>query len=474
MDTRTNSDFTISQLSAMTVGQVWRECGQDKAVITPLVMMAAAHVAAEHGFALPTTEQEQALFAKAAEAQLTIHTGGLFTDVIAKAFAAMHTQAPMPDHIVAGYNAGRTCADKRSLCHAPATSMYFGNDGFVSACCYSRFNTFGRIPDDTIADIWFGRAIADMRAQLQSNVLPFGCEKCADQLAAGNHKGLLAGNFDPFAAAPVTPGLMQKLTAVWRKPQPVYPVSMEFELSNKCNLECDMCTGAFSSLIREKRENKPPLPDMYGADFVKQLEAFVPHLREAKFLGGEPFLIDIYYEIWDLLIAKNPACNINITTNGTAFSTKIERVLEKLNCQIIISLDSLDKGRYERIRRNATLERTLANVERFLAFTVKRGRPLALAACPMTTNWQDVPALLDFANARGATLFFNTVHYPESLSLRYAPASDQQRMVEELTDAVDRTTPATAIQANNVNAVNDLKRQVEAWLRDRANTEAMA
>jgi hypothetical protein len=41
------------------------------------------------------------------------------------------------------------------------------------------------------------------------------------------------------------------------------------------------------------------------------------------FLGGEPFLIEL-----------NPDCNVSITTNGTVFTEKVKRVLQKLNCQI--------------------------------------------------------------------------------------------------------------------------------------------
>ena len=33
-----------------------------------------------------------------------------------------------------------------------------------------------------------------------------------------------------------------------------YPSVLEFELINTCNLECVMCTGEYSSLIRAKRE----------------------------------------------------------------------------------------------------------------------------------------------------------------------------------------------------------------------------
>ncbi len=58
--------------------------------------------------------------------------------------------------ILNDYNASRQCVDKGSICHAPENSMYFGRDGLVSACCYSRSNPMGSYPGQSIEDIWFG------------------------------------------------------------------------------------------------------------------------------------------------------------------------------------------------------------------------------------------------------------------------------------------------------------------------------
>jgi MoaA/NifB/PqqE/SkfB family radical SAM enzyme len=78
-----------------------------------------------------------------------------------------------------------------------------------------------------------------------------------------------------------------------------YPRVMEFELSNECNLECVMCNGYFSSSIRKNREKLPASVSPYNDQFVDELDQFIPHLTDAKFLGGEPFMIDIYLKIWE-------------------------------------------------------------------------------------------------------------------------------------------------------------------------------
>ena len=465
--------YTTEHLASLTVGEAWRACDEDKAAMYAVVALVAKRVADEEGFRMPASEGEQAAFLKTAEGQLHGNTGETFDHVIAKVFRMLRNPEPLPADKIAAFNAVRSCKDTRSLCHAPATSMYFGRDGNVSACCYSRWNAFGRYPDNSVSEIWFGQKIADMRSELQRNTLPAGCEKCADQLNAGNYKGLLASNFDRFVEAPSAGTALSKLTALFQKKKPpAYPIRMEFELSNKCNLECAMCSGAFSSLIRQNREKKAPLPDQYDAAFVEQLKEFIPHLKEAKFLGGEPFLIDIYYDIWEIFIETNPTCEISITTNGTAFSPKIKRILDRLNAHIIVSLDSLDKAAYEGIRKNATMERTLANVENFIEVCRQRGRPVSLAVCPMTSNWQGVPDLLAFANSRQSVIYFNTVHYPENLSLKYASADEQRQMLKVLSHRV--RDPENDIERGNFAALQGLIQQIEAWLQERAPALAFA
>jgi MoaA/NifB/PqqE/SkfB family radical SAM enzyme len=371
---------------------------------------------------------------------------------------------PLPKDAIENYNAVRKCRDKRSLCHAPSYSMYFGRDGYVSACCYSRANPLGRYPEQSISEIWFGSKTAELRRRLRCNELPSGCETCAEQLIARNLKGLLAGQFDSLALSPRVVQIkgMFQTGAAER-----YPSRLEFELSNKCNLECQMCSGFFSSSIRSNREGLPALPMVYDRGFVEQLREFVPHLKEAKFYGGEPFLVDLYYEIWELCIEANPSCNVFITTNGTVYTEKVKRVMEHLNCEIILSLDSLNQKTYESIRQNASFARTMSNLEEFAEINRKKGKTLTLAVCPMTSNWRELPAIVEFANDKGTTLFFNTVVLPREMSLKSLRVQEQAEIIQFLRGAMK--PPANATQATNQQALEDLCRQVEHWMVEKEN-----
>ena len=122
---------------------------------------------------------------------------------------------------------------------------------------------------------------------------------------------------------------------------------MEFEMSNQCNLECIMCNGYVSSSIRQNRDKLPPVHSPYDEKFVTQLRPFIPHLREAKFFGGEPFLIPLYFKMWDAMMEINPSINIFVITNGTVLTDKVKTLLSLGNFELAVSIDSIRKDRYE-------------------------------------------------------------------------------------------------------------------------------
>lgn len=366
--------------------------------------------------------------------------------------------------IIAEYNAVRRCADKGALCHAPESSMFFGRDGTVSACCYSRSAPFGSYPSQTVSEIWNSAQARSMRIALRKNTLPEGCGLCADKLMARNFTQLVAQSFDALALPPASSTPLDRIAKRLFPREPErWPLQMEFELSNKCNLACTMCSGFYSSTIRATRDKLPALPEVYDDAFVEQLRPFLPHLRRAKFLGGEPFLIDVYYKIWDLLIELNPACDVSVTTNGTVFNKAVKRVLERLNCQVIISLDSVNKPTYEQIRINAKMERTLENVDAIMEVNRRKGKPLFIAVCPMASNWREIPDLVRFANARGMSVIFNIVVFPMEHSLQSLPQETKREIVELFRSAC--SAPMNAIESGNYTALSDLSNQVDYWSR---------
>lgn len=349
--------------------------------------------------------------------------------------------------VIREYNKTRINPSDSILCHAPFKSIYFGHHGWAHACCYNRKHILGEYPKQSIRDIWFGAEADKLRAYIKNNDLSLGCRGCREQLIAGNFDAVKTRQYD------------DKVLNGNR-----FPSVMEFELSNVCNLECEMCTGEFSSLIRTKREKLPPLEIPYNTEFVHQLEEFIPHLEEVKFYGGEPFLIDIYYDIWDKIRAINPDVRISVQTNGTTLNNRVKELLEHTNFHINISFDSLQKNTYEFIRKNATLERTLENISWFREYTARKKTFFGISVCAMQQNWQELPAFIQFCNAMDAPVYFHTVLAPSHCSIRTLRSEEIKEVVDYLSGF---TLPeATEIQRKNKQHYQGLINQFSKWYED--------
>ena len=290
---------------------------------------------------------------------------------------------------------------------------------------------------------------------MRRNALPQGCQICVEQFSSHNFGGLRARFYDKHAEE------------TWGEDTGRFrprPKVMEFEISNVCNLECTMCNGNFSSAIRGHREGLPQPKRPFDSRFVEQLDPYIPHLAEAKFLGGEPFLNNLYYQIWERIAAINPAIEVSIITNGTILTDKVKRALEPLNAHINLSLDALDPANYERIRVNAKFDQVMANFAYFREFVARKRTAMTVSVCPMKQNWRELPHFLTFCNERNIKLFFNTVWYPEEASLRYLPPARLQEILDYLQDI--HVPDESGVRGINKSNYLDLIHQIEAF-RDR-------
>jgi len=212
----------------------------------------------------------------------------IISKIFRKAGLIKGYEGKLPGEIYESYYQSRTISQKKYLCHAPFNNMYFNSVGDIANCWLTFDNPEKYSEDRTLKEIWFGEKFTSLRNNIKNFDLGNRCKTCQYYLEHHNHVNILARAYDN--EYPITD----------------FPSMMEFELSNTCNLECTMCTGLLSSSIRSNREKLPPLKSPYGKKFVEELKEFIPHLHEARFNGGEPFLIQMYLEIWDLIFELNP------------------------------------------------------------------------------------------------------------------------------------------------------------------------
>ena len=303
------------------------------------------------------------------------------------------------------FNAFRPEGSKPLFCYVPFNSLTFSFQGKVFACTYNREKLLGTYPEQSIREIWTGEEARRLREYMQHNDLDYGCQHCKyffDKRKFSNLKPMV---FDKYAD----------------NTGAAYPRVLEFELSNECNLECQMCVGEVSSSIRKNREKLPPIRMPYDAEFVKQLEEFIPHIKEAKFFGGEPFLISLYFDIWEKMLSINPSIEFFLITNGTHWNNKIRSILERGHFEIAISIDALNKQKMESIRKNANFDKVIENIHHFNDYARRNNRRISLSFTVQQDNWEEFPKMIEFCNELGAHIYVSYLEWPVKFAISSLP-----------------------------------------------------
>lgn len=374
--------------------------------------------------------------------------------------------------VIDRYAATRQGTNCALVCHAPTVNLNFEQNGNVRACCYNTTQVLGQWPAQSIREIWDGMQLRELREHISHNNLGGGCTECGKMLESGNFQGVRARYYDEFAPD----SLQEKLKETWKRIMvaTTYPKVMEFELSNRCNLECVMCNGYFSSSIRKNREKLPAFESPYDDRFVDELEEFLPHLTDAKFLGGEPFMIDIYLTIWERIRKVNPNIRIHITTNGTFLTDRVKKLLEGLRAGIILSIDSVSRETYSKIRVNGDFDRVMSHLKYLHDYTRRKNTFLSMAVCPITLNWQELPNMLRFCIDRDILLYFNAVFSPAHLSLRELPDHSLEEVIRFLAakKMVDAGRDSRSPRAMSIRAYSDFVLQLKGWLKEKEEHSA--
>jgi MoaA/NifB/PqqE/SkfB family radical SAM enzyme len=376
---------------------------------------------------------------------------------------------PLSPEIVSRFKKAMGLPPASLLCAAPFNNIAFNTQGYAGVCFQSYFyEEHLRYPNATIREIWFSEEFQRLREGIRRHDLEYKCGQCKRFLEDGN-----------FTAAPIN-GYNR-----YRESLSEYPTTMEFELSNNCNLECVMCIGSLSAKIRRNREKLPPLRNPYDRNFVEQLREFIPHVQEMKFLGGEPLLIKHYYQIWDLTLGIRPGTLFFVTTNGTTLTDRFKGILARGNFQISLSLDSMVEETYRKIRIGSDFKTVFRHLEYYRDYHRARKGALHVTVNPMRMNWQEIPEFINFGNRQGIKIWLHTVERPEDLALWSLPARDLERIIERLGRArivAPRGVDEHVLRENRDVFDAFLNKQLVSWHQQalrrerapRASTEASA
>jgi MoaA/NifB/PqqE/SkfB family radical SAM enzyme len=351
----------------------------------------------------------------------------------------------MDKRILKEYNQYRS-SEYPTICYAPTKNMYLDIFGNITSCCFNRGISVGKYPEMSLKEIWNGKSYTQLREDVDNLDFNKWCGFCKYDLENKNYEGFKGKYWDYIS-----------LNNNW-------PTRIEFELTNKCNLECVMCNGDWSHLIRKNREKLDPIKMVYDEKFVEQLEEFIPSLHETLFIGGEPFAINIYYDIWEKMVELNNKCNIIIQTNGTILNNRIKKLLDNGKFTINISLDSLNEKNYNAIRVNADFNVVMKNLEYYMEYCKKRGTSFSITPTIIKQNCLELENFVNFANERGIGVYFHTAELPKECSVRDNSLNELKKIYDIMTKF--KFTENTWQEKDNKENAKSIIYKIDLWKRE--------
>jgi len=284
----------------------------------------------------------------------------------------------------------------KNFCVMPFVGGIIKYNGDIDVCCQIEKNNKNNfnIKTDSFKKWTKSNYRIDLQKDFLSNKKPEACKNCWNtELQGSNSLRKLKNNEYKINYFKNIEKFLK------RYPLAHDPIEWEMQITNLCNLKCQMCSGSNSSkLLAENQkiyktkglslaEHEKKELVLKQADFDvddKAVEHISEILREKirliNFRGGETFLVPRIKQLLKILIEQGNSKNLilHITTNGTIVDDDILRLLEKFKkIRLMLSIESTDQqndyirfpSKWKEIEKNIKRFQTLTNIE-FYVFTV--------------------------------------------------------------------------------------------------------
>lgn len=121
---------------------------------------------------------------------------------------------------------------------------------------------------------------------------------------------------------------------------------LRFAVTDRCNLRCLYCMPAAGL-------NWLPRKDILSFEEIERLLFILSNagINKLRFTGGEPFMRKDFMHLLESVSKKKWFDTISITTNGTLLLPHIPKLKELGIHSVNLSLDTLDKARFETMTR---------------------------------------------------------------------------------------------------------------------------
>jgi radical SAM protein with 4Fe4S-binding SPASM domain len=129
-----------------------------------------------------------------------------------------------------------------------------------------------------------------------------------------------------------------------------YPVSLNAELTNNCNLHCPQCSSGSGQMVRKRGFMNTDL-------FIKVMKELSPYLYNLNlYFQGEPMLHPLFFTF----LENCRDVHTVVSTNGHFLSSdNAERIVKSKLNKLIISIDGANQETYSAYRVNGDLNKVV-------------------------------------------------------------------------------------------------------------------
>jgi radical SAM protein with 4Fe4S-binding SPASM domain len=170
------------------------------------------------------------------------------------------------------------------------------------------------------------------------------------------------------------------------------PNNAMIEVTNACNLQCEMCNHKYM-----KRKIGFIEPKLYKKIIDELVELRVKNL--GLYAGGESFLHPKIYEFIEY--AKNKGIKyVYISTNGLGKFFDYKKVVESRLDSMKFSIDANKKETYDKVRKGGDWDKLIDNIKKLKEYRYDKKSSLKIYASFVVTedNYKD---LIDYKNGIG-------------------------------------------------------------------------
>jgi sulfatase maturation enzyme AslB (radical SAM superfamily) len=280
-------------------------------------------------------------------------------------------------------------------------NSFYYNKGNVSMCCLQDSLLYkDDWTDVNLADFYFGKEFNNIRHAAEHSLKPPACETCW----ANERNGTPSMRQQNMYYTPDTYTLLPQIKHV------------DLRLSNKCNLQCKMCSPSDSDQIAKI------LGKDYGtADTTALLEQVfaLPSLEAVRFAGGEPMIMpEVEQFLHRLVEAKRTNIHIELITNCTTVKPRMLEILNNFDhVDIMASIDGVGKWfEFQRAPARWSI------VKRNFHLLYNSRCHVRLVPCIGNINLLGIVDFFQWANQYpNALVTFNEIFTPEYLNFRFVP-----------------------------------------------------